>query len=50
MIFTETALKGVFLIDPEPVKDERRMFMRIWSEREFEAHGLQIIWVQQAFP
>ena len=28
MIFTETALKDVFLIDPEPVRDERGMFMR----------------------
>lgn len=48
MIFTETALKGVFLIDPEPVKDERGMFMRTWYEREFEAHGPQITWVQSS--
>ena len=46
MIFTETAIKGVFLIEPEPVRDERGMFMRTWCQREFEAHGLTIIWVQ----
>lgn len=46
MIFTETALKGVFLIDPEPVRDERGMFMRTWCQREFEAHGLPFVWVQ----
>jgi dTDP-4-dehydrorhamnose 3,5-epimerase len=48
MIFTETALKGVFLIDPEPVRDERGMFMRTWCQREFEAHGLPITWVQSS--
>jgi dTDP-4-dehydrorhamnose 3,5-epimerase len=36
MIFTETVLKDVFLIDLELTKDERGMFMRIWCEREFE--------------
>ena len=44
MIFTETALKGVFLIDPEPVQDERGMFMRTWRNRnsklmDFGLHG-----------
>ncbi len=48
MIFTETALKGVFLIDPEPVRDERGMFMRTWCQREFEAHGIQTRWVQSS--
>jgi dTDP-4-dehydrorhamnose 3,5-epimerase len=48
MIFTETALKGVLLIDPEPVRDERGMFMRTWCQREFEAHGLPITWVQSS--
>jgi dTDP-4-dehydrorhamnose 3,5-epimerase len=48
MIFTETALNGVFLIDPEPVRDERGMFTRTWCQREFEAHGLSISWVQSS--
>jgi len=48
MIFTETALKGVFLIDPEPVRDERGMFMRTWCQRESEAHGIPTRWVQSS--
>lgn len=48
MIFTETALKGVFLIDPEPVRDERGMFARTWCQREFEAHGISARWVQSS--
>ena len=48
MIFTETALNGVFVIDPEPIRDERGMFMRTWCQREFEAHGLGVTWVQSS--
>jgi dTDP-4-dehydrorhamnose 3,5-epimerase len=40
MIFTETKLKGVYLIEPERRDDERGFFARIWCQREFEAHGL----------
>jgi dTDP-4-dehydrorhamnose 3,5-epimerase len=40
MIFTETALKGAYLIEPEEIKDERGFFARTWCRREFEAHGL----------
>jgi dTDP-4-dehydrorhamnose 3,5-epimerase len=40
MIFTETALKGAFIIEPELIKDERGFFARTWSEREFAEHGL----------
>jgi len=46
MIFTETPLKGAFVIDPEPVKDERGMFARTWCRKEFEARGLKAAWVQ----
>jgi dTDP-4-dehydrorhamnose 3,5-epimerase len=46
MIFTETNLKSSFLIEPEPRADERGFFARTWCQREFEAHGLQIRWVQ----
>lgn len=48
MIFTETTLKDVFLIDPEPVRDERGMFARTWCQREFEAHGISARWVQSS--
>ncbi len=40
MIFTETKLKGAFIIDPEKFEDERGFFARTWCRREFEAHGL----------
>ncbi|MBX3326102.1 MAG: dTDP-4-dehydrorhamnose 3,5-epimerase [Nitrospira sp.] len=48
MIFTEAALKGAFVIDPEPVSDERGMFARVWCEKEFEMHGLSSRWVQSS--
>ena len=40
MIFTETKLKGAFIIEPEPLEDERGFFARTFDEKEFEAHGL----------
>jgi len=48
MIFRETALKGAFIIDPEPVIDERGMFARTWCQKEFEAQGLKVAWVQSS--
>lgn len=47
MIFTETILKGAFVIDPEPVRDERGMFARTWCQKEFEMRGLKATWVQE---
>jgi dTDP-4-dehydrorhamnose 3,5-epimerase len=46
MIFTETILKGAFVIEPELVRDERGMFARTWCQKEFEAQGLKVTWVQ----
>jgi dTDP-4-dehydrorhamnose 3,5-epimerase len=40
MIFTETKLQGVFIIDIDRIEDERGFFARTWCQREFEAHGL----------
>jgi len=40
MTFTELGLKGVYLIEIEPVPDERGFFARCWSRDEFAAHGL----------
>jgi dTDP-4-dehydrorhamnose 3,5-epimerase len=40
MIFTETKLKGAYLIDVERLEDERGFFGRSWCKREFEANGL----------
>jgi len=40
MIFTETKLKGAFIIDVKRLEDERGFFGRAWCKREFEEHGL----------
>lgn len=48
MRFTETELKGAWLIEPEPAFDERGSFMRTFCEREFEAHGLAMRFVQHS--
>jgi dTDP-4-dehydrorhamnose 3,5-epimerase len=40
VIFTETKLKGAFVIEPERIEDERGFFARTFCEREFEARGL----------
>jgi len=40
MIFTETKLKGAYIIELEKLEDERGFFARSWCQREFEAHGL----------
>ncbi|HEY0946102.1 MAG TPA: dTDP-4-dehydrorhamnose 3,5-epimerase [Opitutaceae bacterium] len=40
MIFTETKLKGAFVIDVEKREDHRGFFGRVWCAREFAAHGL----------
>ena len=41
MKFAETSIAGAFVIDPEPIEDERGAFARIFCETEFSAHGLQ---------
>ena len=41
MRFTELALKGAFLIEIEPVSDERGFFARCWSRDDLAAQGLQ---------
>jgi dTDP-4-dehydrorhamnose 3,5-epimerase len=40
MIFTETKLKGAFIVEPKKFEDERGFFAHSWSEREFAEHGL----------
>ena len=46
MIFRETKLQGSFIIEIEKHQDERGFFARAWCEKEFEAHGLSLRWVQ----
>jgi dTDP-4-dehydrorhamnose 3,5-epimerase len=40
MIFTESALKGVYLIEPERQEDERGIFARTFCVEEFSVRGL----------
>jgi len=40
MIFSETKLKGSFLIEPERKEDQRGFFARTWCQEEFEDHAL----------
>ena len=40
MIFTETKLKGAFVIDIERLTDDRGFFARSFCEKEFKDHGL----------
>ena len=40
MIFTETSLKGAYIIDVKRLEDERGFFGRSYCKREFEEHGL----------
>lgn len=41
MIVEPTALKGVFVITPELLTDERGAFARTYCAEEFRAHGLE---------
>jgi dTDP-4-dehydrorhamnose 3,5-epimerase len=38
--FNKTSLAGVFLIEPEAIRDDRGFFARTWCAREFDAAGL----------
>jgi dTDP-4-dehydrorhamnose 3,5-epimerase len=40
MVFTETKLKGAYLIELERKTDERGFFARAWCQKEFQAHNL----------
>jgi dTDP-4-dehydrorhamnose 3,5-epimerase len=40
VIFTETKLRGAFLLELEQFEDERGFFARCWSEKEFSDRGL----------
>ena len=46
MIFTETKLKGAFIIDLERREDSRGFFARAFCQKEFKAHGLKPVIAQ----
>ena len=46
MKFSEIFLQGAFIIDIEPVADERGLFARTWCKKEFHQKGLPDEFVQ----
>lgn len=46
MIFTETELRGAYVIDLERREDTRGFFARTFCQHEFEAHGLKPVIAQ----
>ena len=48
MQFTETELKGVWLIEPTPVIDDRGSFTRLFCEKEMADCGLATRFVQHS--
>jgi dTDP-4-dehydrorhamnose 3,5-epimerase len=46
MVFTETKLKGAFIIDLERREDSRGFFARVFCQHEFQDHGLKPIIAQ----
>jgi dTDP-4-dehydrorhamnose 3,5-epimerase len=40
MTFRETAIAGVWVVEPERHEDERGFFARTWDTQEFARHGL----------
>jgi dTDP-4-dehydrorhamnose 3,5-epimerase len=48
MRFEETALKGAWLVAPEPIHDDRGFFARSFCIKEFGARGLETRFVQHS--
>ena len=46
MLFSETRLRGAFIIDLERRDDARGFFARAFCQREFQAHGLKSVIAQ----
>ena len=46
MNFTETKLKGAYIIELDRLEDDRGFFARAWCRNEFMAQGLSVILAQ----
>jgi dTDP-4-dehydrorhamnose 3,5-epimerase len=46
MLFRETPLKGAFVVELQPHKDDRGEFARAWCREEFARAGIEIAMVQ----
>ena len=47
MRFEPTPIEGVWVVDIEPIQDERGFFARAWCAHEFAEHGLEATFVQE---
>ena len=41
MKFHPTEIAGAWLVEIEPIEDERGFFARAWCQKEFNAHGIE---------
>jgi dTDP-4-dehydrorhamnose 3,5-epimerase len=48
VIFRETSLAGAWVVEPEPLRDERGWFARTFDAEEFRARGLDPTAVQES--
>jgi dTDP-4-dehydrorhamnose 3,5-epimerase len=48
LIFTETRLRGAFVVDLERREDSRGYFARSFCQKEFKAHGLEPVIAQES--
>ena len=46
MRFTETGIRGAFVVEPDLIDDDRGFFARTWCQKEFGVHGLNPALVQ----
>ncbi len=46
MIFSETAIEGAYIVEPQRHRDSRGYFVRHWCQREFARAGLDVQMVQ----
>ncbi|MFC2170724.1 dTDP-4-dehydrorhamnose 3,5-epimerase [Calditrichota bacterium] len=46
MIFTETTIKGMFIIEPDVFLDERGFFIETYHLQRFREHGVKLPFVQ----
>lgn len=47
MIFHDTEIEDVVMVEIAEIRDERGFFARSWCEDEFAEHGLGGVWVQE---
>jgi len=40
MRFLPLPIEGAYLVEPEPIRDDRGFFARVWCQAEFARHGL----------